>query len=37
MMMNGAWEPLDKKDLPEGAKVVTWTWTFKKKDQYIPW
>ena len=23
MEMNGVWEPLDKKDLPEGAKMIT--------------
>ena len=31
MVMNKVWEPLDKKDLPKGAKVVTSTWACKKK------
>ena len=31
MVTNGIWEPLDKKDLTEGAKVMTSTWACKKK------
>ena len=31
MVTNRVWEPLDKKDLSEGAKVMTSTWACKKK------
>ena len=31
MVTNGVWEPFYKKDLPEGAKVITSTWACKKK------
>ena len=31
MVTNKVWEPLDKKNLPEGAKVITWIWACKKK------
>ena len=31
MVTNDVWESLDKKDLPEGAKVITSTWACKKK------
>ena len=31
MVMNGIWETLDKKDLPEGTKVITSKWACKKK------
>ena len=31
--MNKVWEPLDKKDLPEGAKIITSTWGCKKKSK----
>ena len=30
-VMNDVWEPLHKKDLLEGAKVITSTWACKKK------
>ena len=35
MVMNSIWEPLDKKDLLEGAKIITSTWTCKKKSNGI--
>ena len=31
MVINRVWEPLDKKKLLEGAKVITSTWACKKK------
>ena len=31
MVTNGIWDPLDKKDLPERAKIKTSTWACKKK------
>ena len=31
MATNGIWNPLDKEDLPKGAKVMTSTWACKKK------
>ena len=31
MTSNSIWEPFDKKDLPEGTKVITSTWACKKK------
>ena len=31
MVMNRVWEPLDKRNLLEGAKVITLTWACKKK------
>ena len=31
MVLNGMWEPLYKKDLPEGVRVITSTWACKKK------
>ena len=30
MVTNKVWEPLIKKDLPEGVKVITSTWACKK-------
>ena len=30
MVINGVWEPLDKKDLLKGVKVITLTWACKK-------
>ena len=30
-MMNRVWELLDKKDLPEGVKIITLTWACRKK------
>ena len=35
MVTNGLWEPLDKKDLPDGVKVITSTWPCKKKNNGI--
>ena len=32
MVMKSIWKPLDKSDLPEGAKVIISTWAFKKKN-----
>ena len=29
--MNKVWESLDKRDLPEGVKVITSTWACKMK------
>ena len=34
MVTNEVWEPLDKKDLLEGAKVITSTWACKKKSNH---
>ena len=31
IVMNGVWDPLDKKNLPEGAEVITSTWACKTK------
>ena len=31
MVTNEIWEPLDKKDLPKKAKVITSTWVCKTK------
>ena len=38
MVTSGVWEPLDKKDFPDGVNVTTSTWACKKKkQQFIPW
>ena len=37
IVTNRVWEPLDKKDLLEGAKVITSTCACKKKQWHILW